>query len=133
MTCLSFLRLKITDLFEGSLIAVDHRLHTESLLYVLPAAMGIYLNQPPTLYGLNHLVPLPRFDDDTYLPFRHNLRRRSHRAGHDWRTTRQRFGHHQPKRFFPLDGEQQEARPPKQLPLALPTHLTLVDDALPVQ
>src|SRR5215207_3641894 len=133
MTCSSFLRLKIKNLFEGSLVAVDHRLYTDSLLHVLPAIVSIYLRQPPTILDrLSHLVPLPSSNHDPHLPVLDYLRCRSHRSGHDWRTARQSFGHHQPKRFLPLDGEQQQACPPKQLPLALSTHLTLVDDRLPI-
>src|SRR5215212_2049816 len=120
------------DLFERGLVAVDHRLDAESLFYVLPAAIRIYLLQTPTRYRPSHLVPLTLADQNTYLTVLDDLRCRAHGVRHDRSSAGQRFGHHQPERFFPLDGEEQEARTREQLLLARAVYLALVDDVLSV-
>src|SRR4051812_46313689 len=121
------------DLFECRFVAVQHRLDAEMLVYVLPAAMRIYLLHLPILYRRYHLVPFAGVGQNAYLAVLDYLRRRSHGIRHYRRTAGQSFGHHQPKWFFPLDGEEEEARPGEQLPLLFAVHLALVDDVLPVQ
>src|SRR5215218_1187576 len=121
------------DLLERRLVAFDHRLDAETLVYVLPAAVGIYVLQTTALDRRNHLVPLTLTDQNTYLTVLDDLRCGAQGVRHDRRAAGQSFGHHQSERFFPLDGEEQKSRPGEQLLLALTSHLALVDDVLSVE
>src|SRR3954471_4563680 len=55
------------NLFERRLVAIQHRLYAEMLVYIFPAATMIYVVQPASLYRRDHLVPFTGADQNAYL------------------------------------------------------------------